>query len=87
MRKFGRWELSTYRHVWFAAPLGFGIPAFAISVAFGRPFVAALIYAVSITVVGGAGQSYRLSCRLRRAAEARGVCPVRAVELNRRMVQ
>lgn len=55
-----RWEFSTYKQVWLAAPLGLGVPGFALLFAFGRSLVPTLTYAVLITVVGGAAQSYRL---------------------------
>jgi hypothetical protein len=69
LRKFWRWEFRTYKQVWLAAPLGFGVPGFAISVAVGRSLAPALTYAASITVVGGAAQTYRL--RRRRQREPR----------------
>jgi hypothetical protein len=60
LSKFWHSEFNTYKQVWLAAPLGFGVPGFAVSLAFGRSLVIALVGAATITLVGGLGQSYRL---------------------------
>jgi len=64
--QFLSWEPRTYRQVWLAAPFGWGVPGFV-----GLSVVArhsswpstALTYAVSITLVGGLAQSWRLMRR------------------------
>jgi hypothetical protein len=58
--KFWRAEHHTYKRVWLFAPLGFGVPGFAIYVALGRSLGLALTFAVCITIFGGLAQSYRL---------------------------
>jgi hypothetical protein len=60
LSKFWNLEFKTYKQVWLGAPLGFGVPCFAISLAFGRSLMIAFVGAAAITLVGGLGQSYRL---------------------------
>jgi hypothetical protein len=60
------WEPRTYRQVWLAAPLGWGVPGFVVVSVVARHWSSpstALTYAVSITLVGGLGQSWRLMRR------------------------
>jgi hypothetical protein len=61
-----RWEPRSYWEVWRAAPLGFGVPGFVVVSVVARHWSwpsAAITYAVSITLVGGLAQSWRLMRR------------------------
>jgi hypothetical protein len=58
-----RWRPSTYQEVWIVAPLGFGVPGFCVSAIVEHSMTQALVYAVSVTLFGGLGQTWRLNRR------------------------